>query len=54
MFITGPKVVKTAMHLDISEEELGGSIVHSQKSGVAHFRSDSEMNCYNHVKKLLN
>lgn len=53
MFITGPKVVKAAMFLDISEEDLGGSIIHSQKSGVAHFRMPDEKTCFEQVKKLL-
>ncbi len=53
MFITGPKVVKTAMFLDISEEDLGGSIVHSRKSGVAHLRFETEKSCFEQIKKLL-
>lgn len=53
MFITGPKVVKAAMFLDISEQDLGGSIIHAQKSGVAHFRMKDEQTCFNKVKKLL-
>jgi acetyl-CoA carboxylase carboxyltransferase component len=53
MFITGPKVVKSAMFLDISEEDLGGASVHAQKSGVAHFRCGTETVCFSQVKKLL-
>ena len=53
MFITGPKVVKSVMFMDISEEELGGGAVHSQKSGVTHFRCVDEHDCYDRVKRLL-
>ena len=53
MFITGSKVVKAAMAIDISDEELGGSLIHAQKSGVAHFRLDSEKRCYETVQRLL-
>lgn len=53
MFITGPKVVKSVMFMDISEEELGGGAVHSQKSGVTHFRCVDESDCFARVKKLL-
>ena len=53
MFITGPKVVKSVLSLDITSEELGGSQVHSQKSGVAHFRCETEADCYQAIKKLL-
>lgn len=42
MFITGPKVVKTVTHEDISVENLGGASVHASKSGVAHFVVDTE------------
>ena len=53
MYITGPKVVKQVMFMDITDEDLGGAAIHSQKSGVAHFRADSEKECYEQVKKLL-
>lgn len=53
MFITGPKVVKSVMFMDISAEDLGGSSIHSQKSGVAHFRCQSEVDCYEKVRRLL-
>jgi propionyl-CoA carboxylase beta chain len=44
MFITGPNVVKTVTHEEVTYEELGGALVHNQKSGVAHFaaRNDEE------------
>jgi acetyl-CoA carboxylase carboxyltransferase component len=53
MFITGAKVVKTAMGIDTNDEELGGSMVHAQTSGVAHFRFQDEKQCYRNVRKLL-
>ncbi|MBQ9238647.1 MAG: acyl-CoA carboxylase subunit beta [Treponema sp.] len=53
LFITGPKVVKSVMFLDISAEDLGGAIVHAKKSGVAHFRSENEKDCYEKVRRLL-
>lgn len=53
MFITGPKVVKSVMFMDISAEALGGSEVHSTKSGVSHFRCATEQECYNKVRLLL-
>lgn len=53
MFITGPKVVKQVMFMDITEEELGGAAIHSQKSGVAHYRCENEKECYEKVRKLL-
>lgn len=53
LFITGPKVVKSVLSMDITAEELGGAEIHSAKSGVAHFRSSTEAECYEQVKKLL-
>lgn len=53
MFITGPKVVKQVMFMDISADDLGGAAIHSQKSGVAHFRCEDEKSCYEKVRELL-
>jgi acetyl-CoA carboxylase carboxyltransferase component len=53
MFITGSKVVKAAMAINITDEELGGSLIHAQTNGVAHFRLDSEKRCYETVQRLL-
>ena len=53
MFITGPKVVKAVMFMDITAEDLGGASIHSQKSGVAHYRCPTEKDCYDKVRKLL-
>jgi propionyl-CoA carboxylase beta chain len=53
MFITGPQVVKTVTHEDVSAEDLGGAAVHSAVSGVAHFAADSEKECLAMVRKLV-
>lgn len=53
MFVTGPNVVKTVTHEDVSFEELGGAIAHATKSGVAHFASDGEAECLVGIRNLL-
>jgi propionyl-CoA carboxylase beta chain len=53
MFVTGPNVVKTVTHEDVSFEDLGGALTHATKSGVAHFACESEVECIDRVKKLL-
>ncbi|MBB6275180.1 acyl-CoA carboxylase subunit beta [Porphyromonas circumdentaria] len=53
MFLTGPKVVKTVTGEDVSQEDLGGANVHSVKSGVAHFATDSEEDGLALIRKLL-
>lgn len=53
MFVTGPAVIKSVTNEDISAEALGGAAVHAGKSGVAHFRTDSEKECFCKVRKLL-
>ena len=53
MFVTGPKVVRTVTHEDVTPEELGGSSAHSKKSGVAHFSEANEVECLQKVKSLL-
>jgi len=53
MFVTGPKVVKTVTHEEVTSEELGGADTHATKSGVAHFACDGEVDCIEKVKKLL-
>ncbi len=45
MFVTGPEVVKTVTHEEVSFEELGGAGVHSEVSGVCHMAVDSESRC---------
>jgi propionyl-CoA carboxylase beta chain len=53
MFVTGPNVVKTVTHEEVSSEELGGASAHATKSGVTHFACINEIDAINHVKKLL-
>jgi methylmalonyl-CoA decarboxylase subunit alpha len=53
MFITGPGVIKTVLGEEISMEELGGALVHSEISGNAHFYSRSEDECFEQIKKLI-
>ena len=54
MFVTGPNVVKTVTHQDITAEELGGAMVHSKKSGVAHFVFPNDILCLRGVRRLIN
>lgn len=53
MFVTGPNVVKTVTHEEVSSEELGGAVTHSTKSGVAHFTSPNDAECLLEIRKLL-
>ncbi len=53
MFVTGPNVVKTVTHEEVSSEELGGADTHASKSGVTHFACANEIDCIMHIKKLL-
>lgn len=53
MFVTGPNVVKTVTHEEVSSEELGGASVHSTKSGVAHFSCENEVQALDYLKRLL-
>lgn len=53
MHITGPKVIKEVTGESVTAEELGGAQVHSEKSGVVHFTTDTEKECLNLVKRLL-
>ncbi|WP_243392574.1 acyl-CoA carboxylase subunit beta [Solitalea longa] len=53
MFVTGPNVVKTVTHEEVSAEELGGASTHSTKSGVTHFSCANEIECINSIKQLL-
>jgi len=54
MFVTGPNVVKTVIHQDISSEELGGAWIHAERSGVAHFVAPNDILCLREVRKLIN
>ncbi len=53
MFVTGPNVVKTVIHQEISAGELGGPDVHSKKSGVAHFKVENDIICLREVRRLM-
>lgn len=53
MFVTGPNVVKTVTHEDVSFEELGGANTHATKSGVAHFLAADEVACLQNIRRLL-
>jgi acetyl-CoA carboxylase carboxyltransferase component len=53
MFVTGPAVVKAATGEDVDFETLGGAKTHSSKSGVCHFVSNSEQECFRTVRELL-
>ncbi len=53
MFVTGPNVVKTVTHEEVTSEELGGASTHSTKSGVAHFTAANGVECIQYLKKLL-
>ena len=53
MFVTGPNVVKTVTHEEVSAEELGGAWTHSTKSGVTHLTALNDMDCIGQLKKLL-
>jgi propionyl-CoA carboxylase beta chain len=53
MFVTGPNVVKTVTHEEVSSEELGGALTHATKSGVTHFTSSNEIECLKSIRTLL-
>ena len=53
MFITGPDVIKTVTHEEVTKEELGGAITHNTTSGVAHFAADSDEHALRVVRELL-
>ena len=53
MFITGPEVIKTVLGEDISMEDLGGARVQTEISGNAHFFANSEMECFEQIKRLV-
>jgi len=53
MFVTGPDVIKTVTHEEVTKEELGGAMTHNSKSGVAHFLSHNDEECLLLVRELL-
>jgi propionyl-CoA carboxylase beta chain len=53
MFVTGPNVVRTVIHQDITADELGGAGIHARKSGVAHFTAPNDILCLREVRRLI-
>jgi propionyl-CoA carboxylase beta chain len=53
MFVTGPDVVKTVTHEEVTKDELGGAQTHNGKSGVAHFLCEDESDCLERVRELM-
>ena len=53
MFVTGPNVVKTVTHENVTSEELGGAHTHASRSGVTHFACANELECIENIKRLL-
>jgi len=53
MFVTGPDVIKTVMHEDVSKEDLGGPMTHNATSGVAHFVTRDDPDCLALIRELL-
>jgi propionyl-CoA carboxylase beta chain len=53
MFVTGPDVLKTVTHEEVSKEELGGAVTHNATSGVAHFAADDDRECLALIRDLL-
>lgn len=53
MFVTGPNVVKTVTHEEVTSEDLGGASTHSTKSGVTHFSCENEIACIENMKNVL-
>jgi propionyl-CoA carboxylase beta chain len=54
MFVTGPNVVKTVTHEEVTSESLGGASTHGSKSGVSHFACENELDAIEKIKTLLN
>ena len=53
MFVTGPDVIKTVTHEDVTKEKLGGALTHNSESGVAHFLAHDDADCLRSVRELL-
>jgi len=53
MFVTGPNVVKTVTHEDVTMEDLGGAKTHAEKSGVSHFTFENEIEVIQNIRKLM-
>jgi propionyl-CoA carboxylase beta chain len=53
MFITGPEVIRTVTHEEVTKEQLGGATTHASKSGVSHFTEPDELVCIARIRELL-
>lgn len=53
MFVTGPDVIRTVTHEEVSKEDLGGGMTHNATSGVAHFLADSDQDCLRQIRRLF-
>src|SRR5918996_1450967 len=53
MFVTGPDVIKTVTHEDVTKEDLGGAMTHNERSGVAHFAVEDDAECVALIRELL-
>ncbi|MCK4638970.1 MAG: acyl-CoA carboxylase subunit beta, partial [Bacteroidales bacterium] len=53
MFVTGPDVIKTVTHEEVTKEDLGGAMTHNSKSGVAHFTAENDEQAMMMVRELL-
>jgi len=53
MFVTGPDVIRTVTHEDVTKDELGGAMTHNEKSGVAHFAVENDHDCLLLIRELL-
>jgi propionyl-CoA carboxylase beta chain len=53
MFVTGPDVIRTVTHQEVTKEKLGGADTHNQVSGVAHFAAESDEDCIALIRELL-
>src|SRR5207237_6410024 len=53
MFVTGPDVIRTVTHEDVSKEKLGGALTHNSVSGVAHFLAEDDTACLQRIRELL-
>jgi propionyl-CoA carboxylase beta chain len=53
MFVTGPDVIRTVTHEDVTKEELGGAVTHNSVSGVAHFLAADDRDCLQSIRELM-
>src|SRR5207253_10226848 len=53
MFITGPDVIKTVTHEEVTTDQLGGAATHNETSGVAHFMAHDDAECLSMIRELL-